>query len=523
MTAATTSDRILVLTVTGAIAAASTTFTCTTGDGALAVNPAAGAVAFTVVTTTDTTSATADSSYTTRAATAIGWGSATSYNQLTEAIAPTKHRFIFTPSASGVLNAGTAGAQDLSDTITITASSAIFVTGKVPVCTVVTGGGAATAATTSDSTLVLTVTTAFAASTEQTIECAAGDGYILAGTAAATITFGIVTTQDTTALNAQTGFVLRAATAVTFTSAATSNQLVVGLAPTKLKFVINPTTALATGTAGVNEVSDTITITADKAIYTTSKVPTCASTAGTVTAATTSDRILVLTVTGAIAAASTTFTCTTGDGALAVNPAAGAVAFTVVTTTDTTSATAASSYATRAASAATFTSAATSNELVQGLTPTNIKFTFTVLELNPTGTGAADIADTITITTTSADAVFVDNKIPACTGNNGGTVTALTSGGAGKTLTLTVTAQIAAGAHTFTCTNGGVGAIAANPTTPAITFTMVTTQDTTTSGVATYTTRAASAATFTSAATSNELVQGLTPTNIKFTFTVLEA
>ena len=115
--------------------------------------------------------------------------------------------------------------------------------------------------------------------------------------------------------------------------------------------------------------------------------------------------------------------------------------------------------------------------------------------------------------------MFVDNKIPACTGNNGGTVTALTSGGAGKTLTLTVTAQIAAGAHTFTCTNGGVGAIAANPTTPAITFTMVTTQDTTTSGVATYTTRAASAATFTSAATSNELVQGLTPTNIKFTFT----
>ena len=272
VTAATTSDRILVLTVTGAIAAASTTFTCTTGDGALAVNPAAGAVAFTAVTTTDTTSATAASSYTTRAATAIGWGSATSYNQLTEGIAPIKHRFIFTPSSDGVLNAGTAGAADVADTITITASSAIFVTGKVPVCTV-TGGGAATAATTSDSILVLTVTTAFAASTEQTIECATGDGAILAGTAAATITFGIVTTQDTTALNAQTGFVLRAATGATFTSAATSNQLVVGLTPTNLKFVINPTTALATGTAGVNEVSDTITITADKAIYITSKVP----------------------------------------------------------------------------------------------------------------------------------------------------------------------------------------------------------------------------------------------------------
>ena len=169
---------------------------------------------------------------------------------------------------------------------------------------------------------------------------------------------------------------------------------------------------------------------------------------------------------------------------------------------------------------ATFTSAATSNELVQGLTPTNIKFTFTSdLVLNPIGTGAADVADTITITTTSADAVFVDNKVPACTSLTAGTVTALTSGGAGKILTFTVTAQIAAGAHTFTCTNGGVGAIAANPTAGAITFTMVTTQDTITSGAATYTTRDPTSVVWGSATSYNQLTEGIAPIKHRFIFT----
>ena len=137
-----------------------------------------------------------------------------------------------------------------------------------------------------------------------------GDGYILAGTAAATITFGIVTTQDTTALATQTGFVLRAATAATFTSVATSNQLVAGLVPRFLTFVFTPETALVIGTDGVDEVSDTFTITSTSAVFVAGgKVPACTSTAGSVTAVTTSANDLKFTVTGNIAAAATTIKC----------------------------------------------------------------------------------------------------------------------------------------------------------------------------------------------------------------------
>jgi len=240
---------------------------------------------------------------------AVVWGSASSLNQLTQGIAPIKHRFIFTPSVNGVLSSGVTGAGGVSDTITITASSAIWVATKEPLCTVAVGSTTATLTAATSSATIMTLTVAsntLAALTAQTIECATGTGgAILAGTASAAITFGIVTTQDTVVMTGQIGFTILAATPATFISAAASNQLV-GDIPISLVFVINPVTALATGTAGVDEVSDTITITADKAIYINSRMPTCVSSTGSVAAATTSDRILVLTVTGAIAAASAT-------------------------------------------------------------------------------------------------------------------------------------------------------------------------------------------------------------------------
>jgi hypothetical protein len=170
--------------------------------------------------------------YTTRAATPVVWGSATSLNQLTEGIAPVKHRFTFTLSANGVLSTGTAGAADVSDTITITASLAIWVAAKLPVCTVAVGSTTATLMAATSSATIMTLTVAsntLAASTQQTIECATGDGSILAGTSAAAIAFSIVTTQDTTALTGQSGFTIRTATQATFISATASNQLRAGL------------------------------------------------------------------------------------------------------------------------------------------------------------------------------------------------------------------------------------------------------------------------------------------------------
>merc|ERR1712072_960264 len=101
------------------------------------------------------------------------------------------------------------------------------------------------------------------------------------------VTFGIVSTQDATALTTQTGYTI-IDTSLTWTSAATSSSMVTGQAPGDFVFTLGITTALAN--------TDTLDITASQAIW-------------SATAAT-STSILRVSATGAIATGTFVLTCT---------------------------------------------------------------------------------------------------------------------------------------------------------------------------------------------------------------------
>ena len=102
-----------------------------------------------------------------------------------------------------------------------------------------------------------------------------------------------------------------------------------GEAPGNLVFTLGITTALAN--------TDTLDITASQAIWSAAAATTCTATIGgtattAFTTATTSTSILRVSATGAIATGTFVLTCTDN---IAVNGAAGAVTFDIVSTKDT--------------------------------------------------------------------------------------------------------------------------------------------------------------------------------------------
>ena len=79
----------------------------------------------------------ASATYTTRAATASSFASVAISNELVVGLVPTFLTFVFTPVTALVAATGSAGGtNEFADTITISSTSAVFVAGKVPTCTV---------------------------------------------------------------------------------------------------------------------------------------------------------------------------------------------------------------------------------------------------------------------------------------------------------------------------------------------------------------------------------------------------
>jgi hypothetical protein len=131
--------------------------------------------------------------------------------------------------------------------------------------------------------------------------------------------------------------------------------MVSGAAPGNMVFTLGITTALAN--------TDTLDITASQAIWTAVTATTCTATiGGTATTAfataATSTTVLRLTASGTIATGAFVLTCTDN---IAVNGAAGAVTFDIVSTKDTTALTGQTGYSITAASTTTTTVAPTAN------------------------------------------------------------------------------------------------------------------------------------------------------------------
>jgi hypothetical protein len=461
-----------------------------------AANPS-GPVTFTVTWTADFASSGSLVGYTPRPVSQLAWTSGLPSNQYAAAVAPTYIRFTFTPT--NALSAGAAGANGASDTVTITASHDIFVSTKAPTCTVTAGstGVSLNAATISSRALVLTVNSSALVPMKQTVQCATGDGAI-SGPAAGIVTFDIVSTQDTHVLSAQSGYTIRPPSSATWTGAGTSAELVVGAKPTKMRFKFTPTIALNSDAAGANEVHDAITITASTAIWTDGTALDCVVETGS-TATTLSTLIsgngTVLKLT--LVAGTTTLSATaqgivcTGAAAILGNPT-GTVTFIVATTQDTapTAGGASSGYTTRSATSVTNWIAAASDEIGTTLTPTQIIFEMTlatpigVVKSLLTGhgvdTGAADAADTLTITASQPVFVVAAGTTIACSAVGGGGAAAFSAAITSSTvLTLTATAACTTVALRLNCTAASGVPFAVNPSSEqVITYGVETTQDT---------------------------------------------
>ena len=381
--------------------------------GAFAVNPAAGTIPFTMVTTKDTLKtgdAIASATYTTRVATASSFASVAISNELVVGLVPTFLTFVFTPVIALVAATGSAGGtNEFADTITMSSTSAVFVAGKVPTCT-----GGVTALAQSATDLRLTLTSDIAASTATTIKCDGTTSYAgLTSTGATVVDSSANKDAVFTITNSLAGHYLFSVTTAGTGYVAGDTIVVKG--------------SLLGGLDGTNDA--TLTVIGAAGIG--------ASAAEVLSTATPPVNVMIM---GAPVASATA-------GAFAVNPAAGTIPFTMVTTKDTLKtgdAIASATYTTRVATASSFASVAISNELVVGLVPTFLTFVFTPVTALVAATGSAggtnEFADTITMSSTSA--VFVAGKVPTCTGG----VTALAQ--SATDLRLTLTSDIAASTAT---------------------------------------------------------------------------
>merc|ERR1719331_2146036 len=201
-----------------------TTITCTDN---LAVNTAAGAITFGLVTSTDLEAATAQTGYTIVARTCPLWGSAARAT-LTTGVAGGDLTVTFTTTAA--LPAG--------ETITLTPSVKLFTADDASTtCSVAVATGTtptATTAVTSTGT-VLTLTTVgqqIVAGVQTTLVCSTN---LDVNTAAGAVTFSIATQQDTTTLAGQTGYTITAATSAASSTASVSMLTMLALAAVAMR------------------------------------------------------------------------------------------------------------------------------------------------------------------------------------------------------------------------------------------------------------------------------------------------
>jgi hypothetical protein len=305
--------------LTDACAAATAVVATCTGN---LVNPAAAAITFGFVTSSDIVALTTQTGFTTTAATSPIWTSASRSGFLGTTQAPGDLIVKFTPFKE----------VPADGTVTITPSANIFTADAATTCTATSDGTAAVVKTAGTATvgaiLTVTMTGALAAGKAAVITCTSN---LAVNPGAAAITFSLKTSTDATAITGQTGYTVLAAKQALWTSATRATSLETGKAGGDLVVKFTPTTEVPA--------DGTLTITADKAIFTADAATTCTATsdgtaavvktAGTATVG----NVLTVTMTGALAAGkAAVVTCTSN---LAVNGAAGTVVgFTFKTSAD---------------------------------------------------------------------------------------------------------------------------------------------------------------------------------------------
>jgi hypothetical protein len=303
------------IVLTDACAAAKAVVATCTGN---IVNPAAGAITFGFVTSSDIVALTGKTGFTTTTATSAAWTSASRSGFLGTTQAPGDLIVKFTPFKE----------VPADGTVTITPSANIFTADAATVCTATSDGTAATVkgSATVGAILTVTMTGALAAGKAVVITCTDN---LAVNPAAAAITFKLKTSTDATELTGQTGYTVLAAKQALWTSATRASLETGKGGDLVVKFT--PTTEVPA--------EGTLTITADKAIFTADAATTCTATsdgtaavvktAGTATVG----NVLTVTMTGALAAGkAAVVTCTSN---LAVNGAAGTkVGFTFKTSAD---------------------------------------------------------------------------------------------------------------------------------------------------------------------------------------------
>ena len=383
---------------------------------------------------------------------------------------------------------------------------------KIPV-----GWAAVTASTgTTYDRITITVGGSVAPALAFTTRCFGDVGVTFAPNAAANavITFTVKTSEDTTTTTSQTGYTTGAATSAAFTSAV-ADVKTAGTVPNLITFIVVPTTALVVG--------DTITISANKALYSAAASLTCtatvsASAVAVTSAVATSTSALTVTMGGAVAASATTIVCKTN---LAPNPAAGNVVFTISTNQDSTDVTGTETdYATAATSLA-WTSA-TPDATKAGSRPNSIVFVIvsTSALRSAAGTSAVEVSDTVTFV--SSLSLFSESTATtaACTASDGTSAVAITGTAVtlGTTVTITMGADVTAGdTLTFTCISSKFLPLPAAGT--AVSFSASSNPDSTALTAQTGFTTAASTAIAVFSAAVSPLFAGATPATLTVTFT----
>merc|ERR1711959_756283 len=368
--------------------------------------------------------------------------------------------------------------------------------------------------------LITTKTTACVAAKVAYITCPKAQ-LAANGASAADVKFKVKTSADTTYTTLATGYSIVAAASVTWTSA-TVGAAYVGLAPGAITFSFKPNKAIAA--------TNVVTITANKEIFTADGATTCTATtilgattglagSAAVTSGTVSGtkKILKVIMNAALTTGyAATITCTDN---LAVNPAAGAVTFSIETTTDTTALTAQTGYTTVAAVTSALAGVPRGTSTVKSeAAPGDLVFAFTPRET---------VAATKILTLTASEAIFAATATCTCTAktsvtaSSAGTTVALTSGAATSTTVLKVTSNgnmLKDVVNVITCTAN----MAANgATAQAVTFTLKSDvgQDATVWGIPGYTLAAAKSVTWGSVTRATSLVTAVAGGDLAVTFT----
>jgi hypothetical protein len=349
-------------------------------------------------------------------------------------------------------------ATNLVDTndIIITAGRAIWSATGDAGCTVDQGGAKTvtsaliTAAGGANKVLTVKVGAGVAETSDVTITCTK----ILAnlGSAQAEV-FNLQTTQDTTDKVCAAPYTVNAGTA-TWTSAA---RAPLGVAQTNGNLVLKFSTRNSIAADGTFKATASADLFAENGAAKTTCTATCGGTANVVKSSTVATkRSLTVVLTDVCAAATAVVATCTGN---LVNPAAAAITFGFVTSSDIVALTTQTGFTTTAATSPIWTSASRSGFLGTTQAPGDLIVKFTPFKEVP--------ADG-TVTITPSANIFTADAATTCTATSDGTAAVVKTAGTatvGNVLTVTMTGALAAGkAAVVTCTsnlavNGAAGTV----------------------------------------------------------------